>query len=132
MLGLTEKLKKLLKTKGLGYLIRYLVVGVINTIVGFGLIFLLTYLKVNPYIANIVGYVVGIVVSYLLNSFFTFKKKANFFMFVISMGVAWLANIIMLKVALELSVNVYIAQILAGIVYVIVGFGLSKIVVFKV
>ncbi|PAF45819.1 GtrA family protein [Helicobacter sp. 11S02629-2] len=125
-------IKELLKHKGLGYLIRYLIVGVINTFVGFGLIFLLTYLKVNPYIANIIGYVVGIVVSYILNSFFTFKKKANFFVFVISMGIAWLANIIMLKVALELGVNVYIAQVLAGIVYVVVGFGLSKLVVFKV
>ncbi|ASM35566.1 GtrA-like protein [Campylobacter sputorum subsp. bubulus] len=42
-------------------LIKYLLVGVLNTIVGFGIIFGLMFLGVSPEISNLSGYLVGIV-----------------------------------------------------------------------
>ena len=55
--------------------IRFLFVGGLNTLVGYGVYALLVYLGVNYLIANTVSTVVGVIHSYLWNRFFTFKSK---------------------------------------------------------
>ena len=120
-------------------LVKYLLVGVLNTIVGFGLIFLLMWRGFSPEISNIIGYAVGICFSFVMNKIFTFQskqtsKKANlaeFFKFVSSMLIAWSLNFITLKICLKFGVNPYISQIIAGAIYTITGYLLSKIWVFK-
>ena len=90
-------------------LIKYLLVGVLNTIVGFGLIFLLMWRGFSPEISNIIGYAVGICFSFVMNKIFTFQskqasKKANlaeFAKFVSSMLIAWSLNFITLKICLK-------------------------------
>ena len=55
--------------------IRFLFVGGLNTIVGYGVYALLLCLNVNYLVANTVSTIVGIAHSYLWNRFFTFKSK---------------------------------------------------------
>ena len=55
--------------------IRFLFVGGLNTIVGYGVYALLLYLNVNYLIANTISTIIGIIHSYLWNRFFTFKSK---------------------------------------------------------
>ena len=120
-------------------LVKYLLVGVLNTIVGFGLIFLLMYFGYSPELANIIGYAVGICFSFVMNKIFTFKSKqtsktANlkeFAKFVSSMLIAWSLNFITLKICLKMGVNAYLAQLISGGIYTITGYLLSKIWVFK-
>ena len=120
-------------------LIKYLLVGILNTIVGFGLIFLLMWHGFSPEISNIIGYGVGICFSFVMNKVFTFKskqasKKANlaeFIKFISSMLIAWGLNFITLKICLNFGVNAYISQIISGGIYTITGYLLSKIWVFK-
>ena len=120
-------------------LIKYLLVGVLNTIVGFGLIFLLMWRGFSPELSNIIGYAVGICFSFVMNKIFTFKSKqasktANlkeFLKFVSSMLIAWILNFITLKICLKMGVNAYLAQIISGAIYTITGYLLSKIWVFK-
>ena len=56
-------------------IIRFLFVGGLNTIVGYGTYALLVYLKINIYVAMTISTIIGVFHSYLWNRFFTFKSK---------------------------------------------------------
>jgi putative flippase GtrA len=59
-----------------GTLLRFLLVGVINTLVGCGTMFLLYNLANCSYWASsAANYLVGGIVSFFLNKYFTFRKK---------------------------------------------------------
>ena len=51
------------------------IVGVANTIVGVGVIVLASLLGANPILANVLGYGAGLVISFTLNSRFTFQRR---------------------------------------------------------
>ena len=115
---------------------KYLLVGVINTIVGYGVIFSLMYLGISPEISNITGYGIGISVSYLLNKTYTFKSKTHpkkeFPKFVFSLLIAYGLNFLTLILCIRVfNINPYISQVLSGGVYTISGFLLSKYFAFK-
>lgn len=113
---------------------KYLLVGIINTGVGFGTIFLLVFLGILPEIANLLGYIAGVLCSYIFNKTFTFqsKKKGDFLPFVLSMGVAYIFNLLTFVLFFRgMAINVYTSQILAGAVYTLSGFILSKFFVWK-
>lgn len=120
-----------------GEFLRYLVVGVVNTVVGFGTIFLLMYLGLNPVYSNIVGYATGISLSFFLNRRFTFRVKTEktlfqFIKFLAVLLISYLANITILIVAIyKLKMNPYFSQVVSGIVYTASGFLLTKKFVFK-
>lgn len=116
--------------------IKYLFIGIQNTLIGFSIIFILMYYKVIPEIANIIGYSIGIIYSYLMNKTFTFKTKSNFkkefIKFIFTMGIAYLINIIILILLIRiLNINEYISQVIAGIFYTISGYLFSKKFVFN-
>lgn len=76
-------------------LLRFAVVGVINTIVGTGLMFLLYNLAGCSYwVSSAANYIVGSIFSYVLNSKFTFKYKNDSMdsigRFVINIAACWL------------------------------------------
>ena len=59
-----------------GTLLRFLLVGVINTLVGCGTMFLLYNLAHWSYwSSSAANYIVGGIVSFFLNKYFTFRKK---------------------------------------------------------
>ena len=56
--------------------IKFLVVGVINTLVGTGVMFVLyNFFSVSYWISSAANYVVGSILSYFLNKYFTFQNK---------------------------------------------------------
>lgn len=56
--------------------IKFLIVGVINTLVGTGLMFVLyNVFSVNYWVSSASNYIVGSIVSYFLNKYFTFQNK---------------------------------------------------------
>lgn len=116
-------------------LFRYLCVGLLNTIVGFGVIFGLMLCGVNPEISNVFGYAFGIIFSYVVNKIFTFKSKnrskTEFIKFILAMALAYILNFIALKIAINSGVNAYLSQIISGAIYTISGFLFSKLFVFN-
>lgn len=55
---------------------KFILVGVLNTIVGTGLQFLLfNLLGWNEWVSSVTGYFLGSVLSYFLNKYFTFKNQ---------------------------------------------------------
>ncbi|MCH5300914.1 MAG: GtrA family protein [Ruminococcus sp.] len=55
---------------------KFLMVGILNTIVGMGLQFLFfNLLGWDEWVSSISGYIIGSILSYFLNKYFTFKNK---------------------------------------------------------
>lgn len=56
--------------------LRYGVAGIFNTLVGFSIILALDLgLRLDPHLANAIGYAVGICVSFVLSKVFVFKAR---------------------------------------------------------
>ncbi len=116
--------------------IKYATIGLFNTFIGYGIIFILFYFGIFPELSNFIGYFIGFFVSYFLNKKYNFKSKnehkKDFPKFILSMIIAYLLNLLILIICYRfLGMNVYLSQILAGFVYMIVGYFLSKIWVFE-
>ena len=75
--------------------IKFILVGIVNTIVGTGVMFFLyNFCSVNYWIASASNYIVGSIVSYFLNKYFTFKNGQKswkqIFRFVINITICYL------------------------------------------
>lgn len=78
-----------------GTMLRFLMVGVINTLVGCGTMFLLyNWAHCSYWLSSAANYVVGGIVSFFLNKYFTFRKKewswSQVVKFAINVAVCWL------------------------------------------
>ena len=114
--------------------LKYNIVGVINTLIGFGLIFILMFLGVNPILSNAVGYLIGSIISFILNSRYTFKEKNPnrelTIAFFLTLLLSYFLNYITLNYTLGYF-NPYIAQIISGVVYTVSSFLIMKFFVFS-
>lgn len=55
---------------------KFIIVGIINTIVGTGVMFLCyNAFQLNYWVSTAMNYVIGSIVSYFLNKYFTFRNK---------------------------------------------------------
>ncbi len=104
----------------LSYLGRYGSSGLLNTFVGFFIIFGLMGLGFSPYIANIVGYLVGFVFSFILSKKFVFRSNGHYvsesIRYLIAFMICFFLNLAALKFAL-LHVNGLLSQLIAAVVY---------------
>jgi len=114
--------------------LKFNTVGIANTLVGFSIIFTLMLLGLSATISNIIGYALGGTVSYKLNKNYTFKSNANIKMrairFFTVLFIAYILNFLTLQWLLS-SLNPYLAQFIAAIVYTVSSFIMAKIFVFK-
>lgn len=125
-------IKKLLNNSA----ILYAIVGVANTIVGFGVMVILTYFGLAPELANAIGTIAGVLNSYILNKKFTFKSQnthtRDFTRFIVAMGIAYGANLLVLMLMYRIfGIDKYICLIVANVIYTIVGYLVSKFWAFK-
>jgi putative flippase GtrA len=116
--------------------LKYLLVGIINTIVGYVIIFSLMFVAVPPEISNIIGYIMGVIVCYTLNKIYTFQSKDHpkreFPKFVLSLLTSYGLNFLTLILCIHIfKVNPYISQIISGAVYTISGFVFLKYFAFR-
>ncbi|TFH44546.1 MAG: GtrA family protein [Lysobacterales bacterium] len=117
--------------------LRFLTVGVINTIVGYCVIFACMYLaKMSAESSNVTGYAVGLIASYILNRRYTFNSKQNrrseIIRFLTVFVVAYAANFAVLVLLIHtLGLHEGASQILAGLVYVVASFIMNKYYVFQ-
>lgn len=114
--------------------ILFLIVGVINTFNG--TVFASIYsIFLNENIVFVLGYISSLIISYILNSFITFKEKLEvrkFIKFVIS----YIPNFIIQNIVVIIVFNIcnydkIIAYILAAIIGVPVTLVLMKFFVFR-
>ncbi len=110
MSKVVEKIKKLFKIQQ----IRFLFVGGLNTIVGYGTYALLIMLNVNYLLANTISTVVGVIHSYIWNRKFTFKSnknvKSELFKFVIVYCISYLIGLFNIFILVsKFGINKYAA-----------------------
>lgn len=117
------------------YLARYAGSGALNTAAGFAVIFLLMGLGASPFIANIAGYLTGLVLGFTVSRKFVFMSKGH----ITSEALRYLAaflfcfvlNLLTLGFALEsLQWHAVAAQLLAAAVYTASMYLLTRYLVF--
>lgn len=113
---------------------KYNFVGVVNTLVGITIIFVFMYMGFSATQSNMVGYTIGAVVSYILNSKYTFSSSANhigvMMKFFMVLALAYILNFITLQWLLT-HINAYLAQLASAVVYTLSSFLLVRYFVFK-
>jgi putative flippase GtrA len=117
-------------------LTRYAGSGVVNTIAGFGSIFALMRCGASPVVANIGGYVVGLLLSFFLSKKLVFRSDGQFvdegLRYLIAFAVCFAANLATLRLAInELHMNANLAQLLATLTYTALMYTATRWFVFK-
>jgi putative flippase GtrA len=112
-------------------------VGVINTLVGYAVIYTcMLALGMGAVASNVAGYAVGLCCSFVLNRRLTFRSdgsaRAEVLRFIATFLVAYTINLLILLLCIErLGVPPVYAQVVAGVGYTAVFFVLSKWFVFR-
>jgi putative flippase GtrA len=119
-------------------LVRFGLIGFLNTAIDFGIFTLLTAIAgAGPIFSHIASYTCGVMNSYFFNRTWTFQKKekssaAEFFKFVvvnlISLGVS---SLVLYLLEYSAGLNIYISKLGATICSLAVNFIGSKLIVFK-
>lgn len=116
-------------------LIKYLGIGVVNTLIGFASIFGLMAIGVGPFSSNLLGYSVGLCAGFILARRFVFCSDGNLFAqgwkYIAAFAVSYGVNLLVLYACLiQLDIGKYLSQILASSTYVGLMYPLSRWVVF--
>lgn len=126
-----------------GKFIKFLLVGVLNTVVGAGIMFILyNVFHCSYWISSVFNYICGGILSYFLNKYFTFqnrKKSARqVLFFVINLAVCYLiayigAKNLMMFILKNQSVKIQEnCAMLAGMcIYTLLNYFGQRLVVFK-
>jgi putative flippase GtrA len=113
---------------------RFVVVGAVNTLFGLMVIFALkAAFGMDDFVANLVGYGFGLLVSLVLNSRWTFRYRGELRAvvprFAAVVTVAYLANWIVVRSFLGQGVDGYLSQAMGVIPYAVVSYvGMKRLV----
>lgn len=125
--------------------IRFAIVGGVNTVLDFGLLFLFTFLGVDKIIANYFSTGIALIFSFFANKSFTFKHKGGnakkqFILFlVITLTGLWILQPLIIWISttsLEAyltneALNLFVAKLIATIASLIWNYLLYSRLVFK-
>lgn len=112
-------------------ILKYLLVGGLNTLFGLTMIFLAKFFGADDVLANLFGYSCGLLLSFKLNSDWTFRYAGNllpaFYKFIVVVIFAYLLNLTIVLVVLNyFEINSYAAQATGIIPYTIASYLGSK------
>ncbi len=130
-------LQREIKKIGIKKIKRFLLVGIVNAITGYTLIIALySLLNLNIYLSNLIGYLVGLIISFILNRNFVFKvggKIINqFIKFIFSFFLSYFLNIFVFYISSEfINLNYYFALLIASLFYSISFFISCNFFTFK-
>jgi len=118
------------------YLGRYAGSGVLNTVAGFSIIFVLMALGVSPIIANVIGYLFGLILGFFLSKKLVFRSTRHITSESLRYLAAFLVCFILNLIVLQLALGVFhwdavFAQLLAAATYTIMMYLLSRLLVFR-
>lgn len=138
------KLRRLLKTKYAEYaeIIRYLIIGVLTTLVSLGTYYALTLTILDPedvfqlQVANVISWVVSVLFAYFTNRSFVFKVKdthilSEFFKFVLSRVFTLLVDMAIMFIFVSLlHLDDKIIKLVDQVIVIVLNYVLSKFLVF--
>ena len=130
-------LKLHLKKLSASSLLRFAVTGVLNTVVGLGTIYALKWFwQVADTPANLMGYLVGVTFSLIVNSRWTFRSRASLTFiaprYLTVIVFAYCINLAMVKLCIQqLQINSYVAHAVGTIPYAVITYLLLRWWVFR-
>lgn len=118
------------------YLVRYAGSGVLNTLSGFSVIFILMALGVSPLPANAGGYLFGLILGFFVSKRLVFRSEGHVSAEGLRYLIAFLACFVVNLLALQFVLNVLqwsaiAAQLLAAATYTVLMYFLTRFVVFR-
>jgi len=117
--------------------LRFLLVGLVNTVVGLGTIYACKwFLGFGDVLSNIIGYAFGLTVSFTLNSRWTFHFRGNQFWAMLKFAavfcIAYLTNLSTVILLIEkFQLNSYLAQALGLPPYTLLFYLGSRLFAFR-
>lgn len=130
--------------------IKYAMVGCLNTAVTLGVIFILNSLfEINLYVANAIGYVAGLINSFIWNKKWVFKSSKGYkreaMKFSLGFGVCYALQLLVVYILAsddfsQLQWNIMgiftlsgkgVATIIGNIVYTLANFIYNRLITFK-
>ena len=117
--------------------LRFLIVGVINTLIGYAIIMFLFHLIGLSYsLSYFLSYMVGIIISFFLNRQFVFFSQKNklteFIKFIIAFCIAYGASYLGLRFIVEYHlINTNIAFFAGMVIYSLLFYLLNRHMTFK-
>lgn len=118
-------------------LLKYLIVGIVNTLVGYGAFFVLVRtLQVIPEIANALSYALALMIAFTLNKIYVFGRATATWRaiakFIISFLLSFTTNqIVFIFFYRALGFSAEISQLPAMIAYTLIFYVLNKYFVFS-
>lgn len=116
-------------------LAKYSLAGLINTLLGYAVIFGCMAWGLGPEISNVSGYGVGFVASFVQSRYWVFRSRGGVvddgLRFIPAFLVAFGVNFLVLRGMLEIGTNPYLAQLGAGVAFLGIGFVLNYVFVFR-
>jgi putative flippase GtrA len=120
-----------------GRIVRFVVVGLFNTLVGYAFILLALFAGLGDYLANALGFLVGLPVAYLLHRTFTFRAsepnhRSEATRYTLAFSSAYAVNIAVVAIGRELGFRESpFVQFLAITVYAALFYVLNRLFVFR-
>lgn len=110
---------------------RFLVVGVLNTLAGLGIIYASKgVFRLDDVTSNALGYGCGLALSFVANRRWTFRYTGAawpaLIMFLAAVTVAYAANLVIVMTAIQSGVNGYAAQAIGVPVYAAITYWGSR------
>lgn len=134
-----QKVKKLIKKHK--ELIKYLVIGVLTTVINYIIFAILVKLaNIDMHVSNIIAWIVSVIFAYFTNKLFVFESKSFEFKVigkeVLKFGAARVFSLLLEEVTLYIFVNLLnmnelIIKLIANVIVIIVNYILSKFIIFK-
>ena len=117
------------------YITRYTGSGVINTIVGFIVIFSAMALGFSPVVSNVAGYAVGFMLGFVLSKKFVFRSNGHYVeesvRYLVAFAISFLFNLLVLNLALIYSnLHAVTSQAAAAVSYTVLMYILTRLYVF--
>ena len=115
---------------------KFIALGVINTLISLIVIYLLMKFGVNYRLSNLIGYIAGLINSFIFNKIWVFKTRKNLFKEIFNFSVVFglcysVQYLILLLMVEEYSLNKYFSQLIAMGFYTVLNFILNRIFTFK-
>lgn len=114
---------------------KYSVAGLVNSAVGYAVIFGCMAAGLGPALSNALGFATGFVTSFVQSRHWVFRSQSSVASdarrFALAFAMAFGMNQLVLQALLALGVNPYIAQLGAGVAFIGTGFVLNYAFVFR-
>lgn len=125
----TENVHRILKFD----VVRFVLVGVLNTVFSYGVYALLLYLGLSYALANFVALALGIPFSFRTQSVLVFRNRDRglFYRYAVFWLVIFLVNVALIALAIRGGLNAYTAGALALLPMTLISYFVQKVLVFR-